>query len=272
MARLIYLVQGKSEEMRKFETLLAGRDFRLLTWDAPAEGAIFMPKSTWSEGRRALLAAAFSDDHDYFVFVDGDAEFEPAGLLRFEAIVARMMPAAAVPVFQKTRKYAYSNLRDWQLCYDSDEQFQAIHKSLIKNKFHGSPYSSAYDAVSWWYPCVLIQNILLKFFGRSFIQVNSFFVGNPGHGSYVNHFNPVDIDEVLRSLGCRNAFPLLANRRGKGLLRWKKWARADRVVSWLYALISPAIYVGVEAVADVSLPAQLEQHFREQNNGMLPSA
>lgn len=265
MIRFIYLVQGRAAEMASFNLLLKDRDFVFLTWDAPLDGAIFFPKSTWSEGRRKLLSEALSGSYDYYIFIDGDAVFDVIGLSIFERIVASNLPCAAVPVFPKTIKYSYGRIGNWQLAYHSDEQFQAIHRSLIERTFFGSPYTSAYDSISWWYPCALIQNILLKFFGRSFIQINCLFVDNATHGVYTNNFKANEIDEVLRDFGCRSSIPLLANGRGRGFLGFKKWLALDRLMSLLLAIFSPLLFISYDKVRNFELPSKLSEHFKGQN-------
>jgi hypothetical protein len=215
--RFCYVAQGRVSDIDKLEAIFTGRTLLALTWDQPRDGAIFLPKSSWSEGRRALCHAALqSGEHDYIVFMDGDAITTPAELAAFEQTVTELRPAVAVPRVPKTERYTQKlgeTPPRWVLAYDSDEQFQCFDVRVLRQHLGGSPYVSEYDKVSWWYPCVLNQKLIRKHYWRSFIQVNLISVGNDSHGSYPNTFDPDYIHKEVERLGVSTSLPLSAGGR-----------------------------------------------------------
>lgn len=215
--RFCYLAQGRVSDIDKLATIFTGRTLLALTWDQPSEGAIFLPRSSWSEGRRALCHAALqAQEYDYIVFMDGDAITTPAELDAFEQAVAELRPAVAVPRVPKTERYTTklgAKPPRWVLAYDSDEQFQCFDVRVLRQHLGGSPYVSEYDKVSWWYPCVLNQKLVRKHYWRSFIQVNLIRVGNDSHGSYPNTFDPDYIHKEVQRLGVSTPLPLSAGGR-----------------------------------------------------------
>lgn len=244
MARFCYLAQGRAQEIDVLARLLDGRHFISLTWDKPREGSLFLPKSSWSEGRRAMCREALTQaTHDYIVFMDGDAITTPAELDVFEQTVATLKPAVAVPRVPKTERYAKKmGNRPWVLAYDSDEQFQCFDARILRDHLKGSPYVSAYDTVSWWYPCVLNQKLIRKHYWRSFIQVNGIIVGNDSHGSYPNNFDRHFIHKEVARLGVAVALPLSAGGRFSGTW-FDKWSISlDKKIFKLLSMLSSKLY------------------------------
>ena len=135
MRRFCYLAQGRVPEIDKLHQIFAGRTLISLTWDAARPGSIFLPKSSWSVGRRTLCHEALkSSEYDYIVFMDGDAITTPAELDVFERTVSDLRPAVAVPRVLKTERYMAklkTVKQPWVLAYDTDEQFQCFDVRVL---------------------------------------------------------------------------------------------------------------------------------------------
>lgn len=210
----LYLGQGTCAEIERLAKSLANRRLISLVYDKERDGSIYFPRSTWSEGRRVLYEVAKAHENfTYVVFMDGDTGIDEASLDRFEASVRDLEPAVAIPVFEKTKKYRVTQFGRWQLAYGSDEQMQAFRREILDIVFGGSPYVSDYDSQSWWYPCIIVQNVLRRFLWRSVIQLNDVVVKNTGHGAYPKILVSSFIEAELRRLGIRSRIPLTVNGR-----------------------------------------------------------
>lgn len=261
--RFCYLAQGRVPEIDVLAEILGGRDFISLTWDAPRKGSIFLPKSSWSAGRRTLCHEALkSMGHDYIVFMDGDAITTPAELDVFERTVSALRPAVAVPRVPKTERYTKklgATPPAWILAYDSDEQFQCFDTRILRDHLGGSPYVSEYDDVSWWYPCVINQKLLRQHYWRSFIQVNGITVGNDSHGSYPNSFDPKFIFGELARLGLKATLPLSAGGRFSSTWFDKRAISVDKRLFMLMSRLSPSLYKPFDPASRPALSPALRQ-------------
>lgn len=245
-----YVVQGRAVEVRGLTGVLRGREHRLLSWDEEVPGALFLPGSTWSEGRRigleALRSSVAWERLEYVVFMDADAAPTPELLDRFELEIGRLRPAVAVPVLERLVGTAAFVDRSWQIPLETDEQVQAFRRELIEDFFQGSPYASAYDDRSWWYPCVVNQSAIRKHLWRSTVQLNAVRFPNDSHGAYPNRFEPPYIDAELRRLGLRGVLPLGAYERHTisrfPALTKRRRRRIDRGVARVLAVLSPVLY------------------------------
>ena len=244
--RFCYVAQGRVSEIDQLHQIFAGRQLISLSWDAQRDGSIFLPKSSWSVGRRTLCQHALADQTvDYIVFMDGDAITTPAELDVFEQVVSDLRPAVAVPRVPKTERYTRKlNLQryPWVLAYDSDEQFQCFDVRVLRDHLSGSPYVSEYDEVSWWYPCVLNQKLIRKHYWRSFIQVNGIEVRNDTHGSYPNNFDPAFIFSEVTRLGLSTTLPLSAGGRFAGTRLDKRAVSIDKRLFSLLSFASRWLY------------------------------
>src|SRR5581483_2861784 len=99
--RIAYLVQSEGSLPLVFAPLLESPMARVfhLTFKTPAPGAVFMPGSTWTEGRNRLLfeARASGDRFDYYVFSDDDVCFLKGSWSVFEQELERWRPAIGLP-------------------------------------------------------------------------------------------------------------------------------------------------------------------------------
>ena len=253
ISRFCYLIQGRYDDINVLQEILEGREIITLTWDKVRPDSIFLPNSSWSVGRRTLCRTAIARGaFDYFVFMDGDAITTPAELDVFEHIVSQLKPAVAVPRVPKTEHYVKSvGKRAWVLAYESDEQFQCFDARIICDQLRGSPYVSAYDMVSWWYPCIIVQSLIRKYYWRSFIQINGIFVKNDGHGAYPKDYDEKFIHREVRRLGLSVKFPLSTPRRFTSSWYKKLTTSLDEILFQILCLLSNKLYRPFDPIRDL---------------------
>lgn len=196
---VIYLIQGRADALHRYADLTARDDVDSLslTFDRAIDGSLYVPKSTWAEGRNLLLQTALHSGaaYRYFIFLDDDIRFESGDFRAFEALLARYRPAAAVPVFSpKTRNTVLGHRArrsgefkvwfDAQLCRLGDAQFLALHRDLIADRLV-VPLRTEFDPISWWFTSSTQQLLLLNLYPKHFLQFNSVVVANDSHSDYV---------------------------------------------------------------------------------------
>lgn len=210
MKNVIYLVQGESKLIKKFEQLKERKDVDtlLLTYDKQFKNAIYLPNSTWAEGRNLLLKKALEMDkpYDYFIFLDDDVSFINGNFKLFEDLLAEYAPAVAVPVFfPKTahtvlaigtalkRKF-YFPIFEYQTCRLADAQFIAFHKDVIEDNI-ATPLQTHFDQHNWCATSSTQQLLIHNLYQENFIQFNNIVVENLAHRSYTeNSFEEVQRD------------------------------------------------------------------------------
>ena len=134
MNKFLYLVQGQSDLISKNSHLAHRKDADaiFLTYDRPIKNAIFLPNSSWAQGRNKLLEAALQKDvFLYYIFCDDDIRFKTGGWDQFEESLLSVRPAVAVPVSTpKTKKTPLKGLK-YQAFLINDEQMMAFHHDVV---------------------------------------------------------------------------------------------------------------------------------------------
>lgn len=191
--RIIYLIQGQAKLVKNYFNLSSrpNSDAIFLTYDEKIDGAIFFPKSTWSEGRNhMLLLAKEKNDYLYYVFCDDDIGFIKGDWDIFENELFELLPAIGVPIVQKTRHSVIPFLR-YQTFYQNDEQLVAFHKDVISDQIL-FPYRSEFDKIHWWAACLIQQTLIQNFYHYVSIQFNRVRISNDCHVRYFNGKDPED--------------------------------------------------------------------------------
>lgn len=185
MKYFIYLVQGQACYVKKYLHLAdrVDADVLFLTYDYPLEvttisqkKCIYLPNSTWTEGRNKLLEIAINQaqSYQYYIFLDDDVEFIRGTWDLFEAEILYYKPAIAIPVFPNTTNSPVhlSKVTDlpilrkiglsFQAFLVNDQQLIAFHRDVINDGII-LPYQTKFDSISWWAACeiqdILIQNL-----------------------------------------------------------------------------------------------------------------
>lgn len=169
--KFTYLIQTEGELPSIFKDLLNRPNVSLLhlTFRHHIEGAIFLPNSTWTEGRNALLSRArqIGLDSDYYIFSDDDIIFQSGSWLEFEESLERWLPPVATP--QLTGYHGQPNIEQIVSVYDFDAILNAFHRDVIEDGVV-LPYLERFDSITWWlsqlfviHLCgILYQNYVLK--------------------------------------------------------------------------------------------------------------
>lgn len=183
----VYLVQSAAD-MPYADIPGPDSDVMLLTWSRPSDwpGAIFLPDSSWNEGRNRLLREARrraqqrGADYRYYIFLDDDCR------LREDVELARQlgMPLTGNPFrtferFLSEWEPAVGYTRyDWQYCergravnlgHNIDALFIAFHREALDLLL---PYYTGFDSESWLYSQHIVNHLASLFYHPYRIQCN----------------------------------------------------------------------------------------------------
>ena len=187
MKKFIYLIQSAAG-MPYPELEGPSGDIILLTWRQPADrdGAVFLPGSSWSEGRNRLLWEArrrgqrTGNDYLYYIFMDDDCrvreDVERARRLglpltgnpfrTFERFLLEWEPAVGYT------RYAWQHCEKDQavnLGHNFDALFNAFHRETLDLLL---PYYTGFDSESWLYAQHLLNHLASLFYHPHRIQCN----------------------------------------------------------------------------------------------------
>ena len=187
MKDFIYLVQGQSDRVKNYLHLAARKqaDALFLTYDRPLEGkkALFLPQSSWAEGRNRLLELARQrGTYSYYIFCDDDISFIRGDWDEFEAHLLALKPAIGVPVVPKT----VNRTLDWlehQVFLLNDEQLMAFHHEVIADALV-LPYQLRFDDIHWWITCEIQEALIQRFYPRGAVQFNRIEITNDCQARY----------------------------------------------------------------------------------------
>ena len=194
----LYLVQSSAARL-PLNLHLANRpssDAVFLTFDAPAEGALFMERCTWGEGRNRLAERAREKPgYSYYIFIDDDVVFAKGGFDRFEELLRRRRPAFACPVFIPKNRFTVLGIGGGllrppfrclqvQLVRLGDGQMVALHSTVLADGLL-FPLQTRFDPQSWWCTSSTLQTLAVNLYGRHALQLNPVAVRNEEHRDYV---------------------------------------------------------------------------------------
>lgn len=187
MDRFLYLVQSAGRLPESYASIASAQsDLLQLTWKEPLEGAIYYPKSTWTQGRNRLLAEAMRrpQQYLYYIFLDDDVLFEKGSWRSFEEALLKYQPAIASPYFPEYPPVNRSRLDlEAHTCFYFDAMFNAFHRDVVRDGLM-LPYYQGWDHESWWYSQLFIMRLAGTLYPRHTVQVNSVIIHNTKHGQY----------------------------------------------------------------------------------------
>ncbi len=183
MKDFVYLVQseeGLPEQYGDLES--ANSDCICLTWKNQAEGCIYYPSSTWTEGRnRLLLEAKQREQYQYYIFLDDDIVFTEGSFRLMEQYLLKYEPAVATPF--------YSWHPDPRLefeahtVYSFDAIFNAFHRDLITDGVV-LPYYDGFDKSTWWFSQLCVIHLASILYPDHVLKFNRIVVDNATHRDY----------------------------------------------------------------------------------------
>ena len=188
MKNFIYLVQGQSVLVKNYLHLSDrdNSDAIFLTYDEKIEGALFLPNSTWAQGRNEMLKMALKiDNYLYYIFCDDDIAFQKGSWVEFEKHLMKLKPAIAVPVFLSKTKRTPLRLLNYHSFLFNDEQMIAFHNDVIRDGIV-LPYQNQFDDIHWWASCEIQQILIQNFYFSDSIQLNKIHISNQCQLRYPN--------------------------------------------------------------------------------------
>jgi hypothetical protein len=181
VVKIAYMTQTEGQLPDVFRHL-TGREhegIRLfqLCYRDPIRGALFLPESTWTEGRNALLRQARESkiQFDYYVFCDDDIIFQNGGWLEFEELLRKWRPAVAAPLYP-VRAHENTEM-DVFTVYSFDAIFNAFHSDIIDDEVI-LPYFQEFDSKSWWFSQLFVIHLCAIFYPRHVLQTKAVAVSN----------------------------------------------------------------------------------------------
>ena len=143
--KLVYMVQTEADLPEVFYPLLHMPDVTVLhlSFRKQVPGALYLPDSTWTEGRNALLAAAraMGQDFEYYVFCDDDLEFERGSFSVFNAQLAETRPAIGIPLYDFAPNH-HDDLESHTV-YAFDAFWAEVEAFLFEKMYNDRPYLEA---------------------------------------------------------------------------------------------------------------------------------
>jgi len=180
--RFAYMVQSEGALPASFHEVRADPDVALfhLTFRDEAPDAIFLPGSTWTEGRNRLLeqARASGSAFDYFIFSDDDVGFAAGSWKGFQADLEAHRPAIGVPAF-----YDPDGCPDVHAVYDFDAIVTAFHRDVIEDGLV-LPYIADFDADSWWLSQYFVIHLANALYPNGVVKLPRTAVTNIQHRAY----------------------------------------------------------------------------------------
>ena len=165
--KFCYLGQGESDIPERFNELKsANSDFIWLSFKEPVKDGIYLPTSTWTQGRNNLYKYVLEKEriqgwnYNYYIFIDGDisirysdSNLNISGWRRFEQYLLKYNPAVASVSYTSIPFHDLPIQPKFGLKNEIGVQ---NHFDAILSSFHHEaaqvllPYEETYDAESWW--------------------------------------------------------------------------------------------------------------------------
>jgi hypothetical protein len=216
-----------------------------LTWDKAHPLAHFLPNSTWAEGRNCLfrLVSTRVKPPLYVIFVDGDASISFSSISFFVDTILNKRPVHAVPLTDSAAWSTKLNVifKKTSLAYHKDEILMALDYRIFSNCLGSMQFVTFLDDLSWYYPCIISQKFISKFFWRSSITVPVECV-NKSHGEYPKQLDYRFMQNMLRFSGLQVLLPLSTCSSDKCLF-FKIFLYVDFVISLALFALSPFLYI-----------------------------
>ena len=189
----VYLIQGTSRNAIPNLEETINSDIFFLTFYQKT-GNIFLPKSTFNEGRNALLRHALAMEqtpgYEYFIFVDDDVDLvtvkeaeyfwkedmEENPWRRFEQFLQKFAPSVGFAQYSQWRQVPESEMYGpVSITTTSDESMMAYQRDTLNILL---PTVEALDKLSFWNGAVVKYFLIKVFYSQSSLQCNSLLTKN----------------------------------------------------------------------------------------------
>ena len=170
------------------------RKLKLLTFKEKVKDCIYLPRSTWTEGRNELIEwAKQQPEFDYYILMDDDIQFELGNYERIEYEISELSPYYYCPEYvgyyneSVVKEFLSPQLQYKDICYNktvwSDAICSCFHKKLFFDDFI-LPYEARYDSITWWISQAILFNKVAYKYPNNSIVSRTVKILNTNHGEY----------------------------------------------------------------------------------------
>ena len=234
-----------------------------LSYQEKRKDMLFLPNSTWTQGRNHLLAHAkkLPQQYEYYIFLDDDVEFIKGNWGEYEQFLSKYQPAIGTLPFEE------HDLSTRSVVYGFDAIVSGFHRSVV---FDDAvlPYQTIFDDQSWWFSQYILFNLTTLFYSGYVIQHNAMLIKNTQHRAYprpkMGRIGRIyaSVNLPLSTIGMKKRYP------GQGFRRVDKWISKQLLNSCkCYILISRIKHLYYKtsklppAKADYTVPESTKQKY-----------
>eukprot|EP01006_Ploeotia_vitrea_P031782 TRINITY_DN64092_c0_g1_i2.p1 TRINITY_DN64092_c0_g1~~TRINITY_DN64092_c0_g1_i2.p1 ORF type:complete len:311 (-),score=1.57 TRINITY_DN64092_c0_g1_i2:215-1147(-) len=183
--QVLYLVQTEDGLTSIMRNALPG-DTLCLSWKRPSPPCIFLPNSTWTEGRNALLLLAKSvpQKYTYYTFLDDDVTFTRQQYKQWQDFLFQYRPAVGTP-FVPGHVWHAPPLPG--VSVQTTKFFDAVMNAFHIDIVNGGlllPYYDGEDDVSWWRSQICVVVLANILYPDQILQFNNLTISNKVHRQY----------------------------------------------------------------------------------------
>eukprot|EP01006_Ploeotia_vitrea_P031781 TRINITY_DN64092_c0_g1_i1.p1 TRINITY_DN64092_c0_g1~~TRINITY_DN64092_c0_g1_i1.p1 ORF type:complete len:309 (-),score=9.58 TRINITY_DN64092_c0_g1_i1:554-1480(-) len=200
--QVLYLVQTEDGLTSIMRNALPG-DTLCLSWKRPSPPCIFLPNSTWTEGRNALLLLAKSvpQKYTYYTFLDDDVTFTRQQYKQWQDFLFQYKPAVGTPFMGHFWNAPPLPGVPVQTTKFFDAVMNAFHIDIVKGGLL-LPYYDGEDDVSWWRSQICVVVLANILYPDQVLQFNTLKLINKAHRGYPRDKQPQHSSRAI----CQNHF------------------------------------------------------------------
>jgi tetratricopeptide (TPR) repeat protein len=183
--KYLYLVQTDGQRLPHYQDISSVEsDVMYLSWKKPEIGMVYLPNSSWTQGRNHLLKIAKTAHHryQYYIFIDDDIELVQGNWREFEQYLSQYQPAIATPHYLEYG-VQYATHGETISPYEFDACFNAFHHDVVFDNLV-LPYIECFDHISWYVSQQLMIHLAKILYGDAVVQFNQIQVRNQKHRDY----------------------------------------------------------------------------------------
>ncbi len=183
--KYLYLVQTDGQLLPQYQDISSVEsDVMYLCWKQPKYGMVYLPDSSWTQGRNHLLKISKTAHHryQYYIFIDDDIEFVQGNWREFERYLSQYQPAIATPHYLE---YGVQYATDGEAIspYEFDACFNAFHQDVVFDNLV-LPYIEHFDSISWHFSQLVLIHLAKILYNNAVVQFNSIKIHNQKHRNY----------------------------------------------------------------------------------------
>ena len=222
-----------------------GREVYILTYRKPVRHKrnIFMPQSTWGQGRNFVARLLKREKYLYNIFLDEDTTLKVRDSFSkyknknvwdlYEEFLLKYEPSIGLPRYTP-RNYTKEG-EEVNTLYQYDHIILGIHRDVMPLHF---PLATQFDHISWYWSQVLINHVIAVACPSSILQCNYIDTYNGGHVSYPQVCSFGFLTKLLKQA-------LLDKNDQKRLLKYEKLGKegSKRYTSYWFQFRGDGEYV-----------------------------